>query len=326
MFDSVETDFAPFPFARSQNSRFNADFTALNTYYEQFGTQNSASPPLCLPPGLVAPPAPRPDESRQFQLYIGSLPPNTTNQDLEVAFSPFGDLENVFVQAPKCFGFVNFKERDALVRACHQRKILVRGRAVQLSGYHKKLTLILSNVAEFIQEEAFQGLIDRYLTGDIFCYVQFVYPNSKFFVYLHFISEAESNSALKQLQGTSFGKFLQDVYPGISFPQIFVKRFITKEIRETQHQHAKVTTQVGIYVSELPMDVSDSSIRTNFQVFGTVSSLSILNTRQNLNQSPCAIVYFSDDMAGEAAIREGQMNFDGQLVTIKRHIKKQMYK
>ena len=40
------------------------------------------------------------------RLYVGNLPRGMTEEDLRILFSPFGEIEQVFVEKDKNFGFV----------------------------------------------------------------------------------------------------------------------------------------------------------------------------------------------------------------------------
>ncbi|KAH0570103.1 RNA recognition motif-containing protein [Spironucleus salmonicida] len=157
------------------------------------------------------------DKDKLYQLYVGNVPQNATQQQLKSVFESCGEISDTHIQPQQGktgFGFVNFKTREGAVAAFQKRIFFMGGEKLDLAGFHKQLTIILRRIPPNVNEEQFQKIILEFYTSkncsDIYSYVQFANARFGSSVYLHFLSIDESVRAFDLLTPIDFTKFATD--------------------------------------------------------------------------------------------------------------------
>ena len=66
------------------------------------------------------------DEEKKWQIYVGKLPNNCTEQELLDNFKCFGEIKNVHLINEKHIGFINFSKKEGAMNALNKRDIYIR--------------------------------------------------------------------------------------------------------------------------------------------------------------------------------------------------------
>jgi len=142
------------------------------------------------------------ETSATYNIFVGDLSADVTDEDLRDAFSPYGALHSVSVTKDrttgfaKGFGFVNFLSEEARNKVLnHSKEINVKGKLCRCYPSESKNTLYIGGIPKNMTAEEVRPILVK-MAGP----VEAVHVKSGGFCFVQYINFRQAEKALARLK------------------------------------------------------------------------------------------------------------------------------
>nr|GMC73190.1 polyadenylate-binding protein 6-like [Ipomoea batatas] len=258
-------------------------------------------------------------------LYVGDLHPETTEADLEAAFSYIGPLDSFRICRDAvsgkslCYAFVNYFciSHASKALACLNHKTL-RGKPMRIMWWQRDPVLIKSgignvfvkNLAPSVTSDQLESMFSKYGTI-LSCKVAEENGKSKCFGFVQFETQNSAISAISSLHGAVFeGKKLFSLVD-FGFKIVLnnefklfggVFRYVStfKKKEERMMDGYKEQKFNNLYVKNFDCNLTEDLLREKFSRYGKVNSAVIMRDEEGNSRGFGFVKFDSDEDAKKA--------------------------
>jgi len=251
-----------------------------------------------------------------WNVFIGDLAPETTDEDLTAAFSSCGPIQTVNIirnkgdKVCKGFAFIHFLSEEAQKKALtpEYQSVLVRGRPIKVKPSEHKNTLFIGNLSSEINEDQLRSCL-QVLCGTIVNDMEVTLKTgpppackSRGFCFVKFPNYQLAEAAKKILNKAT----IMDHPLNVSWADGEGQPF-------DQEALAKVTT---IYVSNLSANTTEEELKTLFSPFGEVKKSVIVKNPHTGESRGYSFLEFVERESCIKALSLDTYEFNGQKLSV----------
>eukprot|EP00121_Abeoforma_whisleri_P013731 Awhi_evm1s12673 len=208
--------------------------------------------------------------SKSYNLFIGDLPLQTTENDLRNAYSQFGTITKVRIlqkgQKQLAFGFIHFAECKSLQRALkEQPTVVINGKNCRCGSSQERVTLYFANIPLQASQKDLLNWLESSVGTDTVVSVEIKYgppPDfvSRRFGFVQFVDQSTAEMAKRKFS---------------SEPQKFFGEILTIDNADNNNSDEGALMQVKtMFLSNVAEDVSEGQIRQLCDKYGNVFKVS----------------------------------------------------
>mmetsp|Transcript_15615 Transcript_15615/g.26924 ORF Transcript_15615/g.26924 Transcript_15615/m.26924 type:complete len:467 (-) Transcript_15615:632-2032(-) len=245
-----------------------------------------------------------------YNIFVGDLVSDVSEDDLRKAFEPCGEVVSVHViryqgsPNSKGFGFVHFATRESQQLALSEKykNTPVKGRPCRAMISETKDTVFVGNLPMELNEEQVGEEIKKLVSG--FEHIELkTNPDGKSrgFAFLKFPNYEKADKARKKLANA------------------FIKgRMLNISWAENQELDPEIMSRVrSVYLSNLPTTTTEEELRTAFGEFGKITKCIVIKNPVTGQAKGFAFIDFEERESVDKAIESFNLkDFKGQKISV----------
>ncbi len=254
------------------------------------------------------------DPTNTYNVYVGGLAPDVTEQDLIDAFQTCGSVisSRIFRDVtgePMGYGFVHFENRDGQQKALSDEfnRVKIRGKQTFTKPAVEKTTLFVGNLPTHLKESEIADIITK-IVGPVQQVTLKTGPppecQSRGFCFVQFDTHHNANRAFKTLSRTPVHNKPLRVGWAESKPS-------------PDEEQAALAESTTLFVNNLAYNVTEEQLRGTFGKFGELLKARIIaNPHTNQSRGFAFVEYKSKEEADSASVALNNTEFVGSMITV----------